>query len=54
MWLGPLIYVVGFICFGLGPLAAQIMYAFIINKARQYIKEIRHEQELEPARVQEA
>lgn len=40
MWLGPLLYVVGALCIGLGPLVALILYYNLITKVRADLKEI--------------
>lgn len=38
VWLGPLIYVAGAVCFGLGPLVAMILYLNILNQLRAALK----------------
>lgn len=47
MWLGPVLYVVGALCIGLGPLVALILYYNLITKVRADLKKILEEQERE-------
>lgn len=40
-WLGPVLYTVGALCVGLGPLAALILYLMLLNTVREDIKRVR-------------
>jgi hypothetical protein len=40
MWLLPLIYILGMICLGLGPLIAMVMYLLMLNTVRVRLREI--------------
>jgi hypothetical protein len=44
MWLGPLLFTVGWLCIGLGPLIGFVLYYFMFNWVRTDIAEIRIEQ----------
>ncbi len=41
LWLGPLLYIVGSLCLGLGPLVALVLYWNLLDKIRKDIKAIR-------------
>lgn len=41
LWLGPLLYVVGSLCIGLGPLIALILYWNMLDRLRKGIKAVR-------------
>jgi hypothetical protein len=45
LWQLPLIYVLGVICFGLGPLIAGIMYLLMLNKVRLHLASIMQRQQ---------
>jgi hypothetical protein len=38
MWIGPVLFVVGWICLGLGPLAALILYVIALGKLRGHVR----------------
>jgi len=40
MWLGPVLYVVGALCIGLGPLVAMILYYNLVTRVRADLKAI--------------
>lgn len=44
MWLGPLLFTVGSLCIGLGPLVAVILYWNMLEWVRRDLKRIREEQ----------
>ncbi len=46
MWAGPLLYTVGTLCVGLGPLVALILYWNMLDWIRKDLKEIRREQQV--------
>lgn len=41
LWLGPVLFVVGAFCFGMGPLIAMILYMVLLNTIRNDIKNVR-------------
>lgn len=41
MWLGPLLYVVGSFCVGIGPLVALVLYWNMLDEVRKHLKRIR-------------
>jgi hypothetical protein len=49
MWLGPLIFVLGYLCVGLGPLIALIFYLVILNNLRMHLKRVRSDAAIERA-----
>jgi hypothetical protein len=40
LWLLPLIYILGMICLGLGPLIALVMYLLMLNSVRVRLQAI--------------
>ena len=44
MWLGPLLFTVGALCIGLGPLVAVVLYWNMLDWVRRDLKRIRAEQ----------
>ena len=49
MWLGPILYTVGAIACGLGPLVALILYYNLLNWVREGLQAIRADQSLREA-----
>ncbi len=46
-WLLPLVYVLLFLCMGLGALIALVMYVNLIDRVRKDLKKVLEEQDLE-------
>ncbi len=51
MWLGPLLYTVGIVLLGLGPLIALVMYWNMLDKLRKHIKTMLAGRDMQPATV---
>jgi hypothetical protein len=49
LWLGPLLYTVGLLLAGLGPLIALVLYWTLLDEVRKLIKRVRGDQSLESA-----
>jgi len=49
MWLGPLLYTVGWVALGMGPLAAIVLFFIMLNWVREDLKRIRRWRDANPA-----